>query len=240
VNPRTVVVIQAGSAVLISEWLESVPAVVQSWYAGSQAGPGLADVLFGAVNPSGRLPFSVPINETDLPDFDRDATNFMYDRWHGWWHLAREGIEPLFPFGFGLSYATFEIDAVTVEVGPDGIDVSGSVINLSEVGGADVVQIYARLPDPELPSRLAAFVRVEVAAGARAPFRTLIAFDRLATWNPTEKSWIWLAGQHVLTVSRSARDRFGARFEIDVSTIPTRNERPSATWVLSDQRSLRD
>ncbi|HAP77495.1 MAG TPA: family 3 glycosyl hydrolase, partial [Acidimicrobiaceae bacterium] len=78
--------------------------VVQSWYGGSRAGEGLADVLFGAVNPSARLPFSVPVDELHLPAFDRDATSFRYDQWHGWWHLGRVGVAPAYPFGFGLSY----------------------------------------------------------------------------------------------------------------------------------------
>ena len=81
--------------------------MVQCWYGGGQAGPGLADVLFGAVNPSARLPFSVPVQEDDLPPFDRDATHVRYDRWHGWWHLERSGRTPAFPFGYGLSYTTF-------------------------------------------------------------------------------------------------------------------------------------
>ncbi len=116
-NPRTVVVIQAGSAVIASEWIDAVPAVVQAWYGGCQAGPGLADVLLGAVNPSARLPFSVPVDEADLPPFDRDATRFRYDRWHGWWHLARHGTTPAFPFGFGLSYTTFALTDVEVTAG---------------------------------------------------------------------------------------------------------------------------
>jgi beta-glucosidase len=73
-NSRTVVAIQAGSAVVMTEWVDAVPAVLQSWYAGCRAGEGLADVLTGAVAPSGRLPFSVPVDEADLPPFDRDAT----------------------------------------------------------------------------------------------------------------------------------------------------------------------
>jgi beta-glucosidase len=79
-NPRTVVAIQAGSAVVATDWIDAVPAVVQAWYAGSQAGPGLADVLLGMVNPSARLPFTVPVDEADLPWFDRDATSFVYDQ----------------------------------------------------------------------------------------------------------------------------------------------------------------
>ena len=78
-NPRTVVAMVAGSAVVISEWDRSVPAIVQSWYSGMEGGHGLADVLLGKVDASGRLPFSVPRTESDLPAFDPDAETFTYD-----------------------------------------------------------------------------------------------------------------------------------------------------------------
>ena len=86
-NPRTVVAIVAGSAVVISEWDLCVPAVLQSWYSGMEGGNGLADVLTGVVDASGRLPFSVPVAEADLPAFDAGATAFTYDAWHGYWYL---------------------------------------------------------------------------------------------------------------------------------------------------------
>ena len=167
-NPRTVVAIQAGSAVVMTEWIERVPAVVQCWYGGGQAGPGLADVLFGAVNPSARLPFSVPVQEDDLPPFDRDATHVRYDRWHGWWHLERSGRTPAFPFGYGLSYTTFALRDVRIAVEGDHLFVRGSVTNAGPRDGADVVQVYAALPDPDRPKRLVGFARVEVAVGATA------------------------------------------------------------------------
>ncbi|MBV9412522.1 MAG: glycoside hydrolase family 3 C-terminal domain-containing protein, partial [Acidimicrobiia bacterium] len=128
-NPRTVVVLQAGSAVLCSEWIDSVPALVHAWYGGCQAGPGLADVLLGDVNSSARLPFSVVVEEDDLPAFDRDASTFRYDRWHGWWHLARSGRAPAFPFGFGLSYTTFALGDVEVSGAEGAVNLSGVVRN---------------------------------------------------------------------------------------------------------------
>ncbi len=115
VNYRTVVVIQAGSAVVMADWNESVPAIVQAWYGGQQAGHGLADVLFGDVNPSARLPFTVAADESHLPDFDREADHVVYDRWHGWWRAEHEGHIPTYPFGFGLSYTTFELGPFHVE-----------------------------------------------------------------------------------------------------------------------------
>ena len=100
-------------------------AIVQAWYGGSEAGPGLADVLVGDVNPSARLPFTVPVDERHLPPFDADADEARYDRWHGWWHFERAGHEPAFPFGFGLSYTSFELRWAEAVRSTDALDVNG-------------------------------------------------------------------------------------------------------------------
>ncbi|MEZ5374830.1 MAG: glycoside hydrolase family 3 N-terminal domain-containing protein [Microthrixaceae bacterium] len=214
-NPRTVVAVQAGSAVVMSEWVGEVPAVVSCWYGGAQAGPGLADVLVGEVNPSARLPFSVPVEDADLPPFDRDATTFTYDRWHGWWYLGRHGTEAAFPFGFGLSYTDFELEAVEVESGADTIVLGCAVRSLGTVDGAEVVQVYAELPDPDAPPRLVGFARVEVAAGATTPCRIAVPLDRLSTRNPALHAWTAPAGVHRLRVARHAADP-GLVVEVDL------------------------
>lgn len=205
-NPRTVVVIQAGSAVVCSEWIHSVPAVVQAWYGGCQAGPGLADVLLGTVNPSARLPFSVPADEADLPEFDRDATTFRYDRWHGWWHLRRNGVQAAFPFGFGLSYTNFVVGDAAVSVGDAAIDVTATVRNTGERDGADVVQVYASLPDPDAPPRLVGFVRVDLPAGASTPVRIVVPLARLATRDAERRAWDAPTGEHTIRVGRHVGD----------------------------------
>ncbi len=205
-NPRTVVAIQAGSAVVSTEWIDAVAAVVQPWYGGCQAGPGLADVLRGQVNPSAKLPFSVPMEEDDLPAFDRDATSFRYDRWHGWRHLARTGRAAAFPFGFGLSYTTFEVADVAAERDGDLLVVGGLVRNRGDRDGAEVVQLYAELPDPDAPGRLVGFVRVEVAAGGQTPFALAVPLRHLATRDPDAHTWRPPVGEHRLRVARHAED----------------------------------
>lgn len=205
-NPRTVVVIQAGSAVITTEWIDSVPALVQAWYGGAEAGPGLADVLIGAVAPSARLPFTVPADEADLPAFDRDATTFTYDRWHGWWRAAQLGMAPAFPFGFGLSYTTFELADVETTWHDAAVIVRGTVRNTGERDGTDVVQVYADLPDADAPSRLVGFARVAVPAAASAPFEVTVPLDRLATRDSQRRAWRPASGGHRFVTGRFAGD----------------------------------
>ncbi len=209
-------VIQAGSAVVVSEWSDAVPAIVQAWYGGSQAGPGLADVLRGEVNPSARLPFSVPVDEADLPMFDKDATSFRYDRWHGWWHLARTGTTAAFPFGFGLSYTTFALAEADATLADGEVTVRVTVGNAGERDGADVVQVYAELPDPEAPPRLVGFTRVEVPAGGSADVVVAIPADRLATRDPAEHAWKPPEGRHRILVARHAGDPDATVIELDL------------------------
>jgi beta-glucosidase len=215
-NPRTIVAIQSGSVVVMSEWVDAAPAVVQAWYGGSQAGPGLADVLFGVVNPSARLPFTIPVDEADLPPFDPDATSTRYDRWHGWWHLARTQRTPAFPFGFGLSYTTFELHDVEISIVGDEIVVSGVVDNTGNRDGTDVVQIYAQLPDPDAPARLVGFTRVAIAAAGVASFEVRIPLDRLAARDADAHAWRAATGRHRIVVARSAADPDAISCDIDL------------------------
>jgi beta-glucosidase len=205
-NRRTVVVIQSGSAVVCSEWDAEVAAIVQSFYGGQQAGNGLADVLFGDVNPSARLPFTVPVQEADLPDFDRDADRFTYDRWHGWWRAERLGIAPAYPFGFGLSYTTFELGDVSVDLVDDEIVTTGSVRNTGDRDGADVVQVSVALPDAEAPRRLVGFRRVEVGAAGSTRFEIRTPVPALAQRDPDRRAWTTPHGRYRFTVGRHAGD----------------------------------
>jgi beta-glucosidase len=215
-NPRTVVVLQAGSAVIVEEWQHEVAAIVQSWYGGSEAGPGLVDVLVGDVDPSGRLPFTVPRDERELPAFDRDARAFTYDRWHGWWHFARTGAQPAFPFGFGLSYTTFAVGSVEAANDADGVTISGTLANTGSRDGADVVQVYVELPDPEAPMRLAGFTRVDVPAGDHAAFAVSVPRARLATRDPERHGWMPPAGSYRFTVAGYAGDPDARTVAVDL------------------------
>ncbi len=215
-NPRTIVVLQAGSAVVCSEWDDEVAAIVQPFYGGQQAGHGLADVLFGDVNPSARLPFTVPVDESHLPAFDRDADRVVYDRWHGWWRASRSGRPAAYPFGFGLSYTTFELGPLHAELTGDRILARCNVTNTGDRDGAEVVQFLAALPDGDAPDRLVGFRRVEVAAGAIVPVEMQIPLSRLATRDPGAHAWRAATGPHAMSVRRHVGDPDESFFPLDL------------------------
>ena len=145
-NPRTVVVLEGGSAIVTENWRGRVPAILMFWYPGMEGGHALANLLFGDANPSGKLPCVFPKSAAQLPFFDPHAEEITYDRYHGYRLLDRQGEEPAFAFGFGLSYTTFRVDGLTVEtasVSAGGtLRVSAEVRNTGSRAGATVVQLY--------------------------------------------------------------------------------------------------
>ena len=160
---RVVVAVMAGSAVVMP-WLDTVDAVLMVWYPGSEGGHALADVLFGQSEPGGRLPFAIPLDESDLVDFDRDAETAVYGLLHGQWHLDASGTDALLPFGHGLGYTTFELG--DAEVKEDQVVVG--VTNTGQRSGSTVVQVYASVPGSAYerpPKRLVGFSRVQLDAG---------------------------------------------------------------------------
>lgn len=160
----TVVVLVGGSAIVMSEWLDRVPAVVNAWYPGEEGGNALADVLFGDYNPSGKLPITYPIDESQLPlNYSHKPTGRSDD------YLNLTG-EPLFPFGYGLSYSEFEYSALKVTKAPQGtaFRVSFSVKNKGKLAANEVVQLYLRdqVASVTQPiTRLIHFKPVSLAAG---------------------------------------------------------------------------
>ena len=157
-NPRTVVVVVAGAAVTMEDWRHAVPAILLAWYAGMEGGAALADVLLGAREPGGRLPFVVPRDEADLPPFDKDATTVTYDRWFGQRLLDRDGVAAAYPLGFGLSYTSFAIGDVEVRrPGPTGSRSAPTVRTPAAAPAATSCRSTRRRPGPAagaLPGRL--------------------------------------------------------------------------------------
>jgi beta-glucosidase len=209
-NRRTVVVVISGSAVVMEPWRADVPAIVQLWYPGMEGGHALADVLLGRVDATGRLPCTIPTDADHLPPFDRDADAVTYDRWHGYWRLARDHHDAAYPFGFGLSYATWELGDATLEREGDELVVRTTLANAGPLDSADVVQVYGGRPaDSTRPARrLLGFARVEVPARQTAPVEIRVPLERLRVREGGR--WVLHPGTYVLSVGRHSADP-GAR-----------------------------
>jgi beta-glucosidase len=195
-NPRTVVVIVAGSAVLVESWRAQVPAIVLAWYGGMEGGHALADVLTGVVEPGGRLPFVIPRSAAHLPTFDRDAVTVRYDRWYGYRKLDRDDHPPSFAFGFGLGYTTWRLRRLHSREGQAEV----TVTNTGSRAGSTVVQLYAIAEQPgDRPRRqLVGFARIELAAGASAVLLIPWSTRPLSRRDPRTRAWSVVPGTYRL------------------------------------------
>jgi beta-glucosidase len=218
-NPRSIVAIVAGSAV-VAPWAEQVPALVQSWYAGMEGGHALADVLLGRRDAAGRLPLSVAARADHYPPFQRETEAATYDQWHGWWHLERQGLAPAFPFGFGLSYTTFEWGPFAARLGEEGVVVTGSIRNTGTRPGVDVVQLYGGHRDQSSSGRpgrrLLGFARVEAEAGEEAPVDIVVPLGHLRRRDPERHRWVLVGGPYLIDIARHAADQSAQRLVVEV------------------------
>jgi len=207
-NPRTVVAVMAGSAVITEAWRDEVAALLMLWYPGMEGGRALADVLTGAVSPSGRLPCTFPARAQDLPHFDRDATAITYDLWHGYRKLDRDGAEPAFPFGFGLSYTTFALHDLRVREAGDAVTATVAVTNTGAVAGEEVVQVYVEAPDSAVeraPRELKGFARVALEPGERRDVTVGVPVADLAYYD-ARRGWVLEDLDYAVVAARHSRD----------------------------------
>jgi len=216
-NPRTIVVLQTGGPVEMP-WIDAVPAVLQAWYPGQEAGNAIADVLFGDAEPGGRLPQTFPRRWADNPTHSDDAAVYpgrdgrvRYDEgvFVGYRHYDRAGVSPLFPFGFGLSYADFVLDALTAEATEAGAMASVRVSNRSGRAGSTVVQLYVGDDEArvERPVReLKAFAKVALEPGESRTVTFRLGPRDFAFYDAGAGVWRVEAGSFTLWAGFSAAD----------------------------------
>jgi beta-glucosidase len=223
-NPRTVVVLVSGGPVDMEPWLAKTPAVVQAWYAGMEGGHAIAAVLFGDVNPSGRLPMTFPRKLADSPAHALSAypgkggtVRYEEGLLVGYRWFDARGIDPLFPFGHGLSYTSFEYANLKVGkprvASPAGTPAPVAVVevevkNTGSRAGAEVVQVYvsdlaSSLPRP--PQELKGFAKVLLKPGETKKVAVTLGADAFAFYDPAKKAWVAEAGEFRIRVRGSAR-----------------------------------
>jgi len=217
-NPRTIVFVHAGSPILMP-WVDEVAAIVEGWYPGGEDGATTAGILFGDLYPSGRLPITFPVAESDglassperYPGVDGKV---YYDeelkvgyRW-----FQSEAIVPLFPFGFGLSYTSFSLGDLsvttpTVRAG-DEVTLQVRVTNIGDREGAEVVQVYVAYPEGlgEPPKQLRAFEKVPLQPSASQTVELTLHPRALAVWDPDADDWLVNPGTYTILVGTSSAD----------------------------------
>jgi beta-glucosidase len=223
-NPNTIVVLNAGSPLNL-DWLDQVAAVVQAWYLGQETGNAIADVLFGDVNPSGKLPTTFPKRLQDNPaylNYPGENGQVLYGEglFIGYRYYDKKDIAPLFPFGYGLSYTTFAYRNLKLSkpeyAAGDTMDLSVDVENTGNRAGKEIVQVYlrdvqSRLMRPE--KELKAFAKVALEPGETKTVTFTLDEEALSYYDPGTKRWTADAGEfHVLVGSSSSDIRLVKRF----------------------------
>ncbi|HHU84672.1 MAG TPA: glycosyl hydrolase [Clostridiales bacterium] len=194
-NKKLVVNIMGGSAYVIKDWIGCADAVIMSFYSGLEGGNAIADILGGDVNPAGKLPFTIAKNAEDYPPFlhlGAKNKDIEYGYYHGYTLFDKKGIEPHFPFGFGLSYTKFSLSDISCVKNDDCIKVNVSVSNIGDYDGDEVVQIYvgSNNKDVDRPVKLLkGFKRVSVKTGETLSVEVCADIDDIKFYNPEKKDW---------------------------------------------------
>lgn len=218
VNPNTVVVLTTGSPVVMNEWIANVKGIIEAWFAGEQAGNAIADILTGETNPSGKLPLTFPEKWEDCSAYNtymkEDGTTRYEDGIYvGYRHFDKYKIKPLFPFGFGLSYTTFEYNDIKLssnEILPsENLIVTCKIKNTGKVSGKETVQLYIKdinssLDRPE--KELKQFKKISLNPGEEKTIEFQISKDALSYFDPSKKGWVAESGEFEVLVGSSSSD----------------------------------
>ncbi len=192
IQPNTIVILEGGSAITMSEWIDKVPALLMAWYPGQMGGKAIGEILFGDINPSAKLPLTIPETDLQLPEFTISKRHLEYGFFHGYRLFQHENITPQFPFGFGLSYTDFEIKNLEIIEEIDKIKVSVNVTNLGKKEGAEVVQIYIGVPDSEIeraPIELKGFNKVFLKPKETKIVDILLSYEDFAYYSELAESF---------------------------------------------------
>lgn len=229
VNKNVVVVNSTGVAIAMP-WLSKVSAVVQAWFGGQEAGNSIVDILFGLENPSGKLPVTFPKSLEDTPSFgnfpgdvEKLQVNYEEGIYIGYRHFDKHPEKVQFPFGFGLSYTSFEIGAVALgektlaERGS--ITVNAKVANTGKITGSEVIQVYVSAPGTSVDvpvKQLAGYQKIELKAGESKTVEIPIGYESASYWDEKTSAWVVEKGEYKVTVGNSAQDKSGeAKFVVE-------------------------
>lgn len=217
INPNTVVNIVSGSMIMTSEWDDCVPSIMMNWYSGTRGGEALVNILFGDVNPSGKLPFTVPHSEAHLPAFDSKARSVTYDFYHGYYLLDKKNIKPMYAFGHGLSYTTFEQSNFSYELFDDRIIVNVDVTNTGDADGKEVVQVYVGYANSSVErhvKELKGFEKVFVKAGETQTVSVRVNLKELEYFSEEKREFVFEEMDYEIYVGNSSAEENLVRLDV--------------------------
>ncbi len=213
VSDRVVVVVQAGGAVTMSEWIDEARAVLLAWYPGKEGGRALADVLFGDVNPGGKLPFTIPRGDEQPYPLGAGRPSQEYGYFHGYRYFDKEGLDPLFPFGFGLSYTGYgyaDLRLSAEKLPPGGkLEVSFELTNEGERAGEEIAQLYVSCRGSTVPRpvrELKGFLKTPLRPGETKRVGLELPVKDLAYYDEKERAWKVERRRYEVRVGPSSRD----------------------------------
>ena len=212
-NPKTAVILVGGSPVEMP-WADAAPAIVQMGYAGMEGGRAIAEILLGEVNPSGKLPMTFPKTLHDSPahalgDYAADVCRYEEGIFVGYRWFDARGIEPLFCFGHGLSYTTFSLANLRLQMERGGVRVVLDITNIGDRAGAEVVQIYVGQPEcsePRPVRELKGFAKAALAPGETRRVELFLPPEAFQFWSPRANGWTLEPGEFVIEAGVSSRD----------------------------------
>jgi beta-glucosidase len=210
-NPRTIVVLEGGGAIITENWRSHVPAILMAWYPGMEGGRAIADVLFGDVNPSAKLPLTFPQSLDQLPYFSNTDRSIDYGYYHGYRLFDQNHLTPAFPFGHGLSYTTFKYSnprlASKSYAPTDTITVHLDLTNTGPLPGAEIIQLYASYPNSKIdrpPKELKSFARISLAPNETQTVTLTLPASSLAYYDPATSSWVLDRTDYLLLLGPSS------------------------------------
>jgi beta-glucosidase len=213
-NPNTILVLINGTPVAMP-WREEVPAILEAYYPGQEGGDAIARILFGEVNPSGKLPETFPQRLEDNPSYgnfpgDTESVSYEEGIYVGYRHYDKHRLEPLFPFGYGLSYTEFSYAGLQISQAGDGtVTVSARISNTGRVAGKEVVQLYVRDLEPGMDKpgkELKGFAKVMVEPGRSEPVSMVLTRDQFASFDEQKMAWVVKPGEYEILLGSSSRD----------------------------------
>lgn len=212
-NDRVIVVLEGGSAIETESWREDVEAILMAWYPGMEGGTAIADILFGDVNPSGKLPITFPKSMDQLYEFGSGQSSIEYGYYHDYRYFDKESLDPQYPFGYGLSYTDFHYSDLQLShttISPDGtLTVRLRVENTGQVAGDEIVQLYIGYPNSAVDrpvKELKGFERVSLRPGKMSHLTMEVEAADLAYYNVQTGTWEVEETEYKVYVGASSRD----------------------------------